>query len=133
MEDNKIKWLHVRLSEDEYDKLQKQFKNTTCRKLSEYIRNKIFEKHLTVYYRNKSLDDLMAELMPLRKSLYAVSNNFNQAVRKLNSMRPDDNPVPWLNAWERDRAVIIRQVENIKDHMEKFSEQWLRSSTPTHP
>ncbi len=79
---NKTKWLHVRLSEDEYETLLKQFKKTTCRKLSEYTRNKLFEKHLTMYYRNKSLDDVMAELMPIRKSVFAISNNFNQGSQK---------------------------------------------------
>lgn len=88
---NKTRWLHVRLSEDEYAQVQKAFKKTTCRKLSQYTRNKLLDKHLTTYYRNKSLDDFMAEMILLRNDLNAVGNNFNQAVRKLNSMKVTDN------------------------------------------
>jgi acetone carboxylase gamma subunit len=130
---NKTKWLHTRLTEDEYDKLQAQFKKTTCRKLSQYIRNKLFDKHLTVLYRNKSLDDFMAELMPLKKSLYAVSNNFNQAVRKLNSMNPNDDAQHWIIAYELTKRNVEKQVEEIKEHIQKFGESWLQSSIPTPP
>ena len=132
-ETNKTKWLHVRLTEDEFNKLQAQFKKTTCRKLSQYTRNKLFDKHLTVLYRNQSLDDFMAELMPLKKSLYAVSNNFNQAVRKLNSMKQNDNAESWVIAYELTKNNVEKQVEEIKNHIQKFGESWLQSSTPILP
>ncbi len=130
---NKTKWLHTRLTEDEYNKLQSQFKKTTCRKLSQYIRNKLFDKHLTVLYRNKSLDDFMTELMPLKKSLYALSNNFNQAVRKLNSMKQTDHPENWIISYELTRRNVEKQVDEIKNHIQKIGESWLRSSTQTPP
>jgi acetone carboxylase gamma subunit len=130
---NKTKWLHTRLTEDEYSKLLAQFKKTTCRKLSQYIRNKLFDKPLTVLYRNQSLDDFMAELMPLKKSLYALSNNFNQAVRKLNSMKQTDNAEHWVIAYELTKRNVEKQVDEIKNHIQKIGESWLQSSTPTPP
>ena len=130
---NKTKWLHVRLSEDEYNKIQSHFKRTTCRKLSEYTRKKLLDEHVITYYRNQSLDDLMTELMPMRKSQNAVSNNFNQAVRKLNSMRQNDDAAVWIIAWERDEKRLIIQVEEIKNHIQIFAEQWLQNSIQTRP
>lgn len=129
---NKTEWLHIRLTEDERSKIEKQFKKTTCRKLSEYARNKLLDAQLTTYYRNQSLDDLMAELMPLRKSLNAISNNFNQAVRKLNSMQFSDSASTWLQAFERDKIRFLNEIETVKNHIQKFGEQWLQDSTPTH-
>jgi len=129
---NKTKWLHVRLSEDEYNKLQKQFKDTTCRKMSEYIRKKLFDKHLVLYYRNRSLDDLMAEVIPLRKSLFAISNNFNQAVRKLNSMRPFERAESWLQAYEQMSKTVENNVAEIKTYIQNFAEKWLQSSKQDH-
>lgn len=126
---NKDKWLHIRLTTDERSKIERQFKKTTSRKLSEYARNKLLDTHLTTYYRNQSLDDLMAELMPLRKSLNAISTNFNQAVRKLNSMQFSDSGLSWLKAFEQDRETFLKEIETIKNVIQKFGEQWLQDST----
>jgi len=131
-QENKTKYLHVRLSEEEYKTIQQHFKKTTCRKLSEYTRNKMLEKHLTVYYRNKSLDDFMAELMPLKKSLYALSNNFNQAVHKLNSMQQTDYAERWIKAFEQGEINVQQEIEEFNNSIKKFAEQWLQNSIPTH-
>jgi chromatin segregation and condensation protein Rec8/ScpA/Scc1 (kleisin family) len=130
---NKTKWLHVRLSAEEQELVQKRFKTTTCRKLSEYVRNKLLDKHLTNYYRNKSLDDFMAELILLRTELNHIGNNFNQAVRKLNSMRLQDHPDSWAKMYDKDRIKVIGQVLEIQDHMQKFAEQWLQNSRQDRP
>jgi len=132
-ENNKTKWLHVRLSEDEYGTVQKHFKNTTCRKLSEYIRNKLLEKKLTTYYRNKSLDDFMAELIRLRADLNAVGNNFNQAVKKLNSMPESDGPNRWAIVYEQTKINVVKEVEEVNVNIRKFAEQWLQNSRQDHP
>ncbi len=128
-ENNKTKWLHIRLSEDEYNIIHKQFTRTTCRKLSEYARNKLLHKHLTTYYRNQSLDDLMTELTPMRKSLFAISNNFNQAVRKLNSMNQNDNVLYWIRLYEKDNNIIQKLVGDANNNIQKFAEKWLQDFT----
>jgi hypothetical protein len=129
-EPNKTKWLHVRLSEEEYKNIFAHFKKTTCRKLSEYTRNKMLDKHLTLYYRNQSLDDVMAELIPLRKSLFAISNNFNQAVHKLNMMRPTDYAELWIKAFEQSQMDIEKRVEEASNNIKKIAESWLQNSKP---
>lgn len=129
-EPKKTKWLHVRLSEGEYKKIQAHFKKTTCRKLSEYTRNKMLDKHLTLLYRNQSLDDVMAELIPLRKSLFALSNNFNQAVHKLNMMQPSDYAERWIKAFEQSQIEVQKQVEQASNSIKKIAESWLQNSRP---
>ena len=52
---NHSKWLHIRLKEDEYNQIHKKFKNSTCRKLSEYARRVLLDKPITVNQRNQSL------------------------------------------------------------------------------
>lgn len=127
-EPNKTKWLHVRLSEEEYKKILTHFKKTTCRKLSQYTRNKMLDKPLTLLYRNQSLDDVMAELIPLRKSLFALSNNFNQAVHKLNSMQQSDFAERWIKAFEQSRMDVQKQVDEAADSIRKIAESWLQNS-----
>lgn len=87
---NRTKWLHLRLSSDEYAKLHKQFSKTTCRKISDYSRKILLGKPLTTTYRNQSLDDFMAGMMQLRSELNSIGNNYNQAVKK--AAYPAANP-----------------------------------------
>lgn len=74
---NRTKWVHIRLTADEYRKLQKQFQKTTCRKLSEYIRHCLFDKPVVTTYRNASLDDFMEEMSQLQGELNHIGNNYN--------------------------------------------------------
>lgn len=132
-ETNKTKWLHVRLSQDEYVAIHKRFKGTTCRKLSGYIRKKLLDKHLTTYYRNKSLDDFMTGLMQLKSALNHLGNNFNQAVRRLNMMPVKADASGWIGTYEQDRKQVMEIVEQIDEHLEKFSDEWLRDLKQERP
>ena len=76
----------LRFTPEEYAKIERKWKTSTCRKLSDYIRKHLFNKPITTNYRNQSLDDFMAEMMRLRGELNAIGNNFNQAVKKLHTL-----------------------------------------------
>lgn len=78
---NRTRMVHVRLTQDEYQKLQQRFQKTTCRKFSEYLRHCLFDKPVITTYRNTSLDDFMIEMSALKKELNHIGNNYNQAVK----------------------------------------------------
>jgi hypothetical protein len=84
---NKSRTIGVRLTLKEYEQIKKKWKASICRKLSDYVRRSIFEKPILTTYRNQSLDDFMAEMMLLRNELNTIGSNFNQAVKKLNSLQ----------------------------------------------
>ena len=75
----------VRFKPEEYNKVTISFKATTKKKLSEYIRYVLLEKPVTVYTRDQSVDELMAELVRLRIELSAIGSNFNQLVKRLHT------------------------------------------------
>lgn len=52
----------IRLKPEKYNKIHSQFKCSTKRKLSEYVRAVLLEKPLTVFTRSKSLDDFISEI-----------------------------------------------------------------------
>ena len=124
---NRTKWLHLRLSPDEYAKVHSQFKRTTARKLSEYARKVLLSKPVTVNHRNASLDELMTELIRLRNELTAAGNNFNQAVKKLNSLSQISQFRDWLIAYDSDKKKLLDQIEEIKNHIAETSKKWLQS------
>ena len=123
---NRIKWLHLRLTPDEYAQLHQQFKKTTCPKLSNYARKMVLGKPVVATYRNQSLDDFMAEMMRLRGELNSIGNNFNQAVKKLHTLHQIAEFRSWLFSYEGEKQTLLNKVEEIKNRINKIADQWLQ-------
>ena len=129
MDDKKtgrIRLIGLRLTSDEYEILDRNWKNTTVRKLSEYVRRLLFGKPVTTYHRNKSLDELVSELVLLRKELNAIGVNFNQAVHRLHTLDYLPQMQLWLEDFERNKSVFLSKIEAIKMRMDAISDTWLQ-------
>ncbi|WP_317130489.1 plasmid mobilization protein [Flavobacterium pectinovorum] len=124
---NRTRWLHLRLTSAEYEILQKQFGKSTCRKLSEYARKNLLQKPVVLKYRNESLDELMSELILLKKDLNGIGNNFNQAVKKLHTLVQTSEFKHWIMVYEIEKKVLFNSINQIKKHIENLSEKWLQS------
>nr|WP_288812840.1 plasmid mobilization relaxosome protein MobC [uncultured Sphingobacterium sp.] len=114
----------VRLTLVEFEKIEKNWKASTCRKLSEYVRRLILGKPIVSTYRNKSMDDFMAELMKLRIDLNGIGNNFNQVVKKLHTSPQTDAISRLLVSYELEKRILLKQVADIKLFIEKNGQQW---------
>ncbi|WP_347349829.1 plasmid mobilization relaxosome protein MobC [Flavobacterium sp. CSZ] len=124
---NRTRWLHLRLTSSEYETLQKQFKKSTCRKLSDYARKNLLQKPVVLKYRNESLDELMHELIILRKDLNGIGNNFNQAVKKLHTLVQISEFKHWIMVYEIEKKVLFNSINQVKKHIENLSKKWLQS------
>jgi len=123
---NRYKWLHVRLKEDEHVKINNKFSKSSCRKLSEYARRVLLDKMITVNQRNQSLDDFMAEMVLLRNELNAIGKNFNQSVRKLHTLEQIIEFKSWLAANENHKKILLEKIEEIKEKINQISDKWLQ-------
>jgi hypothetical protein len=121
---NRVRIVTMRLTIQEYNKIEAKFKTTTCRKLSEYMRNVLLEKKITVFTRNKSLDDFMAELIRLRSELNAVANNFNQVVKKLHVLPSSTELKVWIMVNESAKEGVVKMIDEIKSRINQFSDKW---------
>jgi ribosomal protein L29 len=124
--ENRTRFVGIRFTTKEYEQIEKKWKATTCRKLSEYIRKIIFAKPIVATYRNKSLDDLMTELIQLKKELNGIGNNFNQAVKKLHMLHQISDFRQWLAVYDAEKSTLLDKVEEIKNVTAKIGEQWLQ-------
>ena len=116
----------LRFTPKEYAKIERKWKTSTCRKLSDYIRKHLFNKPITTNYRNQSLDDFMAEIMRLRGELNAFGNNFNQAVKKLHTLNQISDFKQWLISYELEKKILFNKVDDIKKQIQKIAESWLQ-------
>lgn len=122
----RVRLIGLRLTGDEYDILEGRWKKSTVLKLSEYVRRVLFGKKFTVYNRNQSLDDLMGEMILLRKELNAIGVNFNQAVHRLHTLDHLPQMQGWLQRFERDKDMFFRKADEIRLKINSISVQWLQ-------
>ncbi len=123
---NHSKWLHIRLKEADYNKINQKFSKSTCRKLSEYARRVLLEKQITVNQRNQSLDDFMAEMIRLRNELNAIGNNLNQSVKKLYTLHQIHEFKNWIISNENTTKILFEKVDEIKNKINQISDKWLQ-------
>lgn len=116
----------VRFKQEEYNKVNASFKRTTKRKLSEYIRYVLLKKPVTVYTRNQSIDDLMAQLILLKNELSAIGSNFNQAVKRLHTMSDTAELKTWVLLNEKHKEDFFKKVDEINQKITQLSQQWLQ-------
>lgn len=124
---NRTRIVGLRFTPEEYVKIERKWKASTCRKLSDYIRKHLFNKPINTTYRNQSLDDMTCEMMLLYKQLNTIGNNFNQAVKKLHTLDQIPEFKVWIISSEKDKKILLNKVEEIKICIQKISEKWLQS------
>ena len=123
---NRSRIIGLRLTPKEYEQVEKKWKASTCRKLSDYVRRIIFEKPIVATYRNQSFDDFMTEAIKLRNELNGIGNNFNQAVKKLHTLHQIPEFRDWLINYELEKKVLLNKMDEIKNHIQKIGEKWLQ-------
>ncbi|RXM41830.1 plasmid mobilization relaxosome protein MobC [Flavobacterium sp. YO64] len=121
------RWLHIRLTKEEFDFVDKNFKASACRKRSDFVRRNLLRKPIVLKYRNESLDKLLQELIQLKTQLNFMGNNFNQSVKKLHTLFEISDFRIWILAFESDRNKYFSLVEEIKKHIENLAQKWLQS------
>ena len=121
---NRTIWFTIRLKPDEYSHLKRSCKKTMFRNLSDYGRNVLLEKTITVLHRDQAIDDTLEELILLRKELNFLGNNFNQTVRKLNSVNGMPEAKHWQSMLEVLRDQLEPSIRQIKDRINNYSDLW---------
>jgi hypothetical protein len=124
---NRTRKITLRLTAEEYLKIEQKWKASTCRKLSDYLRKHLFDKSVTTFYRNQSLDDFVEETISLRKELNAIGINLNQTVKKLHTLQQIPEFKVWIISFEIDRRIINDKIDKIEKHTSKITDKWLRS------
>ena len=107
--DNRNRVLQVRLSQEEFDAIERKFKNSGLKSKSEFVRVMIFEGHLVYFNEN--------ELKEIHRLLNNVAGNVNQIARRANSTG---------NIYEKDLADIKDMLNKIWQPLLYFQSQVLR-------
>ena len=122
--ENRSKWIKIRLKPSEEELLNKRYKKSTFQNLSEFARAMILGEPVTVIHRDKSMDEVLEELALLRRELNFVGNNLNQAVRNINSAHGFPDKSLWMNLLTVINGKLEPSINQIKDGMNKYADLW---------
>ena len=122
--ENRSKWIKVRLKPSEEETINNRFKKSTFQNLSEYGRALILGKPVTVIHRDKSMDEVLEELALLRRELNSIGNNLNQAVKNINSAHGFPDTRLWMNLLTVINGKLEPSISEIKERMNKYADLW---------
>ena len=120
------KRITIRLKEVEFNQLDAQFKKTTCRKFSDYLRRRMLEKPITINYRNASADAFLTEMIGLKNELSAIGKNLNQMVKRLNALDHSSEVKLWAIVNESWKEMLNKKMQDIREKLNQIYEQWLQ-------
>ena len=114
------------MSEEELQTAETLRSRTTCASLSEYARHAVLNKPVAKLVRNESLDDYLKKMIPLQKELKAIGTNFNQAVRRLHTLKDVPDIQQWILLNESEKTRLFQQIKNISKTINDAYQLWLR-------
>ena len=122
--ENRSKWIKVRLKPSEAELVRRRYEKSTFQNLSEFGRAMILGKPVTIIHRDRSMDEVLEELILLRRELNHIGNNLNQAVRNINSAHDFPDTRLWMNLLTIINGKLEPSINEIKERMNKYSDLW---------
>lgn len=123
---NRKRRIYVRLTDKEFTALESHCKNTTCRTVSDYVRQCLFNRPITTITRNASVDEAIMQISHLNREMNAIGNNFNQLVRKVNATSQVAEIKGLLLLFESQKKALFSKIEEVKEQLQKLAERWLQ-------
>lgn len=124
--ENRTKIVGIRLTVPEFNRLERNWRSSTCRKLSEYARLVLLGRPIVRSFRNKSVDESMVLLIQLRNELNAIGINLNQAVKKLHTFPPHADLKSWMLNQQLQNKLLSNKLSEIRLLIQKMGEAWLQ-------
>lgn len=115
----------IRLSPEEFERLQKKFQSTIHRKLSDYLRQLVLEKPVTVLHRNQSLDDFLALTNRLKNELETCGCRFEEAIKNLQNLRDTGQLKIAIEYYQAEQFSLLQKAEEIRLTLLKIYQLWL--------
>ena len=107
--DPHCRYMQIRLTEEEYEAIQRKFQNSGLRSRSEFVRTMIFEGHIVQFSES--------ELREIHRLMTTIANNVNQIAVRANSTG---------NVYNEDITQIKKEIEEIWQPLRYFQSQLLR-------
>ena len=125
-ENNRNKWLHIRLTDRELLNLKKDFNGTVHPSLSEYTRRRLLGKVIIGKYKDTRNQELLKELAGMRRTLHGLATNYNQLAKKVNSATENEMESYRIQVRKLE-GEIQKELVQLNQFIDEISEKWFQS------
>lgn len=108
------------MSEEEYTQLFKAYSHSSCHSPTAYIRQILTKGSVTVFYRNRSIDDLIHEMVGIKEALWQIRNLFSEQLQTLHHMSGMSELEAWVRVQEKDKCLLYDKTEELRELMIKL-------------
>jgi hypothetical protein len=120
------KLIGVRLSQQDYDRLEKIRKNSNCQSLPEMCRLILSKKPITFFQVDASLDIHMNELILIKKEINAIGTNINQITHAFHLEEGVNQKVILALRVAEQYRLVGKKVDELTKVISQLSLKWLQ-------
>ncbi|MNU20673.1 hypothetical protein D3C71_89220 [compost metagenome] len=125
IEEGLLKRITFRMSNEEWEKLEKMLKRSRHRSMSELIRAMLFRGKVLVVSHDDSLDLTMEQLSAIRTELHRIGVNVNQLTAKFHSEPMTEGRLLQVKEIQDEFKEMGKKVEELMRIIKKLSYRWL--------
>ncbi|WP_134090263.1 mobilization protein [Olivibacter sp. XZL3] len=118
----------IRVTLNEFNKLEKVRKESDCRSIGEVVRKMLSKQRVTYLHRDISMNGPMEELALIRKEIKAIGININQQTHRFHTSQNEAERA----FFALKTASVYKQMEPKLEHLlsivSKLAEKWLQGS-----
>ena len=109
------KAIFIRMTEDDYKKLDKLVSESNCSSVSEAARKVLFQKKIISFHKDVTRNGPMEELASIRKELKAIGININQITKAFHTTSdPERKYVYSMKAFNKNQQIAVLLSQQIR-------------------
>ena len=118
--------LIVRVSESQFNKLEKLRLESNCQTVAEIVRRILSNRKVNCFYTDITMNAPMEELVSIRKELKAIGININQITRSFNTDKAGIQRAYYVLKVADLYKKVDSKVDTLLILVSKLTEKWLR-------
>lgn len=124
-ENTRDKWLHIRLTDQELLTIKANFQKSVYENLSEFARRMLLQKPIVGRYRDTGIQELLKELVSLKRDLHGLATNYNQLAKKMNTAS-DLEINTHRNQVIGMEVIIADSLNSVRRFIDQTTVKWLQ-------
>jgi hypothetical protein len=118
--------IRARVTETVYNRLQQISKNSDCYSVGRLARKILSREKITLFHKDRTMDDTMEELALIRKELRAIGVNINQITRSFNQDKSGTHRAFYVLKVADQYKKVDEKVEQLLTIISRLAERWLQ-------
>jgi hypothetical protein len=118
--------LIVRVSEVQFNKLEKLRADSNCQTIAEIVRRILAKEKILCFYKDITMNGPMEELAGIRKELKAIGVNINQITRSFNTDKAGIQRAFYVMKAADLYKKVDEKIDALLSITGKLTEKWLQ-------